>query len=221
MPKKYGIKEKDEVVAHVVTLILTGKLRPGDRIDRNEIADELGLSRVPVQEAMVQLEHDGLVSTRYHRGAFVERFDESTVAEHHEIYGMLNGIAAARAAARGDTDLRQHLDEMCRQMRSLSDPLAFQGVTWDYRRAINERHAGPRLQALIRSSYAFVPQTLWSAYSAARDDVLAHYEIETEAILAGDAEAARAVNERRARLLADTLVTELRRRGVFGQLHDR
>jgi DNA-binding GntR family transcriptional regulator len=220
MPKKYGIKEKDEVVAHVATLILTGKLRAGDRIDRNEIADELGLSRVPVQEAMVQLEHDGLVSTQYHRGAFVERFDESTVAEHHEIYGMLNGIAAARAAARGDTGLQERLVEMCRQMRSVSDPLAFQGIAWDYRRAVNERYAGPRLQALIRSSYAFVPPTLWSAYSDARDDVLAHYEAETAAIRDRDAEEARAINERRARLLADTLVAELRRRGVFGQLHD-
>lgn len=41
MPKVYGIKEKDQVVAHVVHLILTGKLRTGDRIDRNEIADDL------------------------------------------------------------------------------------------------------------------------------------------------------------------------------------
>ena len=99
MPKRYGVKEKDQVVSHVINLVLTGKLRSGDRVDRNEIAHELGLSRVPIQEAVVQLEHDGILSTRYHRGAFVERFDESVVLEHHELYGMLNGIASARAAA--------------------------------------------------------------------------------------------------------------------------
>ena len=98
MPKKYGVKEKDLVVSHVVNLVLTGKLRSGDRVDRNEIAQELGLSRVPIQEAVVQLEHDGILSTPYHRGAFVERFDESVVREHHELYGLLNGIASARAA---------------------------------------------------------------------------------------------------------------------------
>ena len=85
MPKKYGVKEKDLVVAHVVNLILTGKLRSGDRMDRNEIARELGVSRVPIQEAVVQLEHDGILSTRYHRGAFIELFDESVVREHHEL----------------------------------------------------------------------------------------------------------------------------------------
>src|ERR1700759_230076 len=90
MPKKYGVKEKDLVVSHVVNLLLTGKLRSGDRIDRNEIAQELGLSRVPIQEAVVQLEHDGILSTQYPRGAYVERFDESVVREHHEVYGVLS-----------------------------------------------------------------------------------------------------------------------------------
>ena len=101
MPKKYGVKEKDLVVSHVVNLVLTGKLRSGDRVDRNEIAQELGLSRVPIQEAVVQLEHDGILSTQYHRGAYVERFDESVVREHHELYGMLSGLASARAAVDG------------------------------------------------------------------------------------------------------------------------
>jgi DNA-binding GntR family transcriptional regulator len=59
IPKKYGLKEKDEVVAYIYNLVLTGKLRTGDRVDRNEVARELGTSRVPVQEAIVQLEHDG------------------------------------------------------------------------------------------------------------------------------------------------------------------
>ncbi len=98
MPKRYGVKEKDQVVSHIINLVLTGKLRSGDRVDRNEVAHELGMSRVPIQEAVVQLEHDGILSTRYHRGAFVERFDESIVLEHHELYGLLNGMASARAA---------------------------------------------------------------------------------------------------------------------------
>jgi DNA-binding GntR family transcriptional regulator len=65
-------------------------------VDRNEIAEELGLSRVPVHEAVVQLERDGVLSTRYRRGAFVERFDEMVMLENHELYGVLNGIASAR-----------------------------------------------------------------------------------------------------------------------------
>src|SRR3990170_6700704 len=109
MPKKYGVKEKDLVVSHVVNLVLTGKLRSGDRVDRNEIAHELGLSRVPIQDAVVQLEHDGILSTQYHRGAYVERFDESVVREHHELYGLLIGTASARAAVAADPQILEQL----------------------------------------------------------------------------------------------------------------
>ena len=41
MPKKYGVKEKDQVVAHILELLLTGRLRTGDRVDRNEITAAL------------------------------------------------------------------------------------------------------------------------------------------------------------------------------------
>src|SRR5689334_14481394 len=130
MPKKYGVKEKDLVVSHVINLVLTGKLRSGDRIDRNEIANELGLSRVPIQEAVVQLEHDGILSTQYHRGAYVERFDESVVREHHEIYGILNGIASARAAADPDRPIIGHLETLMETMRNNREARAFQEAGW-------------------------------------------------------------------------------------------
>ena len=124
MPKRYGVKEKDQVVSHIINLVLTGKLRSGDRVDRNEVAHELGLSRVPIQEAVVQLEHDGIISTRYHRGAFIERFDESVVLEHHELHGMLLGLASARAAS----DPRPHV---LSQLTSLTDFMSNIQLMWN------------------------------------------------------------------------------------------
>src|SRR6201990_2208290 len=133
MPKRYGIKEKDQVVSHILNLVLTGKLRSGDRVDRNEIAVVLGVSRVPIQEALVQLEHDGIVSTRYHRGAFIERFDEATVLEHHELEGLLNGIASARAATGPTPRILGQLDVFMRSMRNAKDTRAFSDIASDYR----------------------------------------------------------------------------------------
>src|ERR1700712_3316249 len=147
MPKKYGVKEKDQVVSHVVNLVLTGKLRSGDRLDRNEIADELGLSRVPVQEAVVELEHIGVISTRYHRGAFVERFDEGVVREHHELYGVLNGIPSARAAADHRPDLVDQLRATLDALHTSRESRAFHEHSWRYRETINGAYAGPRLKA--------------------------------------------------------------------------
>ena len=214
MPKKYGIKEKDLVVSHVVNLVLTGKLRSGDRLDRNEIAEELGLSRVPVQEAVVELEHGGVVSTRYHRGAFVERFDEGVVREHHEIYGVLNGIAVG-ARGRPHTgprlvdELAGHARPPCTAPRSRA---AFHEHAWrlpqdDQRRVRRAAAAGgdPGVPDVHAAH-------LLAAYLGSHDELLPFYVAETAAIGDGDPDAARAACAGRAEVMGRIMLTELVRR---------
>jgi DNA-binding GntR family transcriptional regulator len=214
MPKKYGVKEKDLVVSHVVNLVLTGKLRSGDRVDRNEIANDLGLSRVPIQEAVVQLEHDGILSTQYHRGAYVERFDESVVREDHELYGLLSGIASARAAVDGLPRILDQLAALTDVMRGSKESRAFQEAASQFRRVINDEYAGPRLQAAIRSSQTFMPRAFWRSYLN-HDEMLPSYEAETAAIRRHDPDSARAACVERSAVMAKVTIGELVRRRVF------
>lgn len=220
MPKKYGVKEKDQVVNHILNLVLTGKLRSGDRVDRNEIAVGLGVSRVPIQEALIQLEHDGIVSTRYHRGAFVERFDEDTVLEHYELDGLLNGIASARAASNPTPRILGRLDALMRSLRTAKDSRVFSELAAEYRHAVNDEYAGPRLHATIRASQELIPHAFWMSYQNNRDDVLPYYEDETSAIHRRDPEAARAACVGRAYLMAQSMLAELFRRRVFAAPDD-
>jgi DNA-binding GntR family transcriptional regulator len=203
------------VVSHVVNLVLTGKLRSGDRVDRNEIAHELGLSRVPIQEAVVQLEHDGILSTQYHRGAYVERFDESVVREHHEIYGLLSGIASARAAVAANPVILDRLHALLETMRGSRESRGFQDAAWQFRRTINDEYAGPRLAAAIRASQAFIPRAFWLTYLTNHDEMLPFYEAEAHAIDRGDTDDARAACVERAAAMARIMLAELVRRGVF------
>jgi DNA-binding GntR family transcriptional regulator len=215
MPKKYGVKEKDLVVSHVVNLVLTGKLRSGDRVDRNEIANDLGLSRVPIQEAVVQLEHDGILSTQYHRGAYVERFDESVVREHHELYGLLTGIASARAAVDGLPRILDQLGAFVVAMRGSKESRAFQETAWKFRNLINDEYAGPRLQAAIHASQTFIPRGFWLSYLNNHDELLPSFEAEADAIHRRDPNGARAACAERSEVMAKIMLGELVRRGVF------
>jgi len=215
MPKKYGVKEKDQVVDHIVNLVLTGKLRSGDRLDRNEIAEELGLSRAPVQEAVVQLEHDGILSTRYHRGAYVERFDHQAVLEHHEIDGVLNGVASARAASDPSDELVERLGEVLENLRSRVESKGFQQAAAKFRRSVNDAYAGPRLQAAIRAASTLMPRTFWTAYTDSHDQLLPFYEAEFAAITGREPDKARAACEERSRLMGRIMLAELVRRGVL------
>ena len=74
---------------------------------------------------------------------------------------------------------------------------------------------GPRLQAAIRASQAFIPQGFWLAYHNNRAEMLPLYEAEAAAIQRRDPDGARAACGERAELMARIMLSELVRRGVF------
>lgn len=91
-------KTSAAVVDHIIERLFKGELRSGDRIDHDELERALGISRLPVREALVILERDGIVSTKYHRGVFVEPFDGQSILDDFEIMGLLSGLAVRRLA---------------------------------------------------------------------------------------------------------------------------
>lgn len=82
----------------VLGMILRGELQPGQRINEPDMASRLGISRVPVREALRQLESTGLVVARKHAGVFVHEPLAQEVRELYEMRGMLDGFAGRRAA---------------------------------------------------------------------------------------------------------------------------
>lgn len=89
-----GSLVRDEVLA----LILRGELQPGQRINEPDVAARLGVSRVPVREALRALESSGLVSSRKHAGVFVRTLEAKEVADLYELRSLLDGHAGQRAA---------------------------------------------------------------------------------------------------------------------------
>ena len=101
----------DHVAERLRGMIFSGALRPGERLRQNEIAAELGVSRLPVREAVQVMERDGLVVVEPHLGAFVAPFDAQVIHDHFEIVGLVQGVAARRLAERGDPELLARLED--------------------------------------------------------------------------------------------------------------
>ena len=80
-------------------LILRGEIRAGERINEPDIASRLGVSRVPVREALRELESSGLVEARKHAGVFVRRLGAEEVRALYELRALLDGFAGRRAAS--------------------------------------------------------------------------------------------------------------------------
>lgn len=90
--------------------ILRGDLAPGDRINEPDVCARLQVSRVPVREALRELESSGLVSSRKHSGTFVREIQDAEVLDLYEMRSLLDGFAGAKAAALPNT-ARQSLSQ--------------------------------------------------------------------------------------------------------------
>jgi len=91
--------------------ILDGTLKPGERLVEDRLSAELGVSRVPVREALRGLSAEGLVTLLPHRGATVVEVTPETVTELVEVRALLEGLNARLAAQRHDPEIVAQLEE--------------------------------------------------------------------------------------------------------------
>ncbi len=82
-------------------LILSGDLKPGDRISELSIVDRLGMSRTPIRMALVRLEEEGFLEAIPSGGFSIKAFSERDIYDAIELRGTLEGFAARIAAERG------------------------------------------------------------------------------------------------------------------------
>jgi DNA-binding GntR family transcriptional regulator len=91
---------RDVVFDAIREAILKGVLKPGERLMEVQLAEEMGVSRTPVREAIRKLELEGLVVMVPRKGAYVAGLSLKDAAEVFEIRHSLEGLAAALAAER-------------------------------------------------------------------------------------------------------------------------
>ncbi|MBE8519769.1 GntR family transcriptional regulator [Amycolatopsis sp. H6(2020)] len=92
--------------------ILTGRLRPGDRLVERELAEDLGVSRVPVREAIRSLEAEGFVVVQSPRRVVVRQLARVDVEELFDVREALEGLAAGLAAERAGAAELKRLDRV-------------------------------------------------------------------------------------------------------------
>ena len=81
--------------------IVTLRLRPGERLSENELADRFGTSRAPVREALIRLVEDGLIEVRPQRGSFVSPISLRAMERARFVREALEVAITRRAAETG------------------------------------------------------------------------------------------------------------------------
>jgi DNA-binding GntR family transcriptional regulator len=147
----------EQVRLYVRRLIFDGVLRQGQRVPQDAIAQTLGVSRIPVREALIALEREGWTTIVPHRGAFVNALDEQSVRDHYELYGLFYGFGVRRAVERSGPELAGKLDPIQKKIAKAKDSGKLHELTLDFHRLVIDAANSPRLRTMLRQMTDIVP----------------------------------------------------------------
>ena len=205
----------DLVAIHVRSLIFNGLLRQGDRVHQDDIARQLGVSRIPVREAIIALDREGWLTITPHRGAFVHGLDEDALRDHYELLGLVYGLAARRAVSRTTPDGRERLRAAQQALAAAGTPDALHDTNDAFLRTLLAMARSPRLGSVMRNMSTVVPGNFFELVpgSGAIQQVGAREIV--DAIDACDADAAAAACVTLLTDQGDLVIKLLASRGMF------
>ena len=147
------------LVQRLRAAILSGKYKPGDRLNESMIAREFDISRIPVREALLQLQETGLVTNRKHRGMFVTQLSEEDTQKINSVRMVLETEALKLARAHMTAEVAATLTALVDQMESWSGEsveaaeldLKFHRTIWE---ASGNPHLAKTLESLLAALFA-------------------------------------------------------------------
>lgn len=160
-----------EVVSHLRDAIYAGRLEAGQPIRQEAVAEELGVSRLPVREALRQLEAEGLVVSRPHIGARVALLDFAECEVIYKIRERLDPLAFAESVANITDEQVEAARALYEELEHVRDDLvAYLEYDRDLHLACNAGVASPRLLQMVSG--------LWGATQQYRRILLRTYGAE-------------------------------------------
>lgn len=161
----------EQAAIYIRRLIFDGELRPGDRVPQDRIAAALGMSRIPVREALIGLDREGWVRIEMHRGVFVATLDESTIHDHYDLLALAYAFGARRAAAHWDDECDRQLADIRADFERATDPGERQRLATAFHAAVAIAAGSPRLRSMLRAMPPLVPGALFDVVPDAVADL--------------------------------------------------
>jgi DNA-binding GntR family transcriptional regulator len=139
----------EEVAELLRQRIFSGELAPGAWIDELKLAEQYGISRTPLREALKVLATEGLVTMKLRRGAYVTEVSDRDLAEVYHLLAVLEADAAGAVAAEASAAQLHELEALHQELEAAARP---EGGDREQFFALNERfHL--RLLALARNRW--------------------------------------------------------------------
>ena len=137
--------------------VVSGEYAGGDQIRQEAVATELGVSRIPIREALLQLEAEGLVVIHTHKGAIVASLTSADAADLFEARLLVEPAVVKKAiemATPADiARVRACLNEYEKAAKGGGDPETLSRLNWAFHTAMCEPAGRPRMVSILLSLY--------------------------------------------------------------------
>ncbi|GLU38411.1 GntR family transcriptional regulator [Pseudomonas sp. NBRC 100443] len=190
------VTAEEEAYSYLLDAICKGQYRTGDRLIAEDIANDIGMSRMPVREAFRRLAAEGLVTLRPNRGAIVSGLNIEEMREVFEMRSALEGLAIRLAVPKlGERQLarlERLLDEMDDYRDDSAEWVSRHRVFHEYLCSLAER---PRLLRQINALYSVIEphMRLWLQHVDKPMSAREEHAVILDALRSGDAREAERV----------------------------
>jgi DNA-binding GntR family transcriptional regulator len=186
----------DSVYNSLEDAILSGRIRPGERLVETWIAEQLQVSRTTVREALLKLEHEGYAVSKPRRGTFVTRLAREDALDLCYSRALIESFAVSSGYTRIDERLFDTLEgclERMRRCRLPGDVPELIQIDLAFHRPLIELGGSRRLIELwssLNGQIGALVLTSLEAQHASIDDVVAFHKQLLDALRSGDAQIA-------------------------------
>ncbi|MGM7648477.1 GntR family transcriptional regulator [Nocardia sp. JW2] len=208
----------EDVATYVRELIITGRVRPGEFLRIEPIAEAVGVSNTPVREGLLLLSGEGFVELVPRRGFMVSQFSKQDVHDLFWAQATMAGELASRAAksitARELDHLASVVDAHAHAAESGSDDAL---VTYghEFHRSVNLAANSRRLTMLLATVVKQLPNRFYISIEGHGEDVLRDHPLILDALQKRRSKAANSLMRDHIMSSADELIAMLEKQGLW------
>ena len=205
----------EQVHEAIVSEISSGKLKPGERIIQEQIAQVLGVSRQPVQQALLLLRNQGVLRDAPGRGLIVASLDLEQVSNMYDIRAVMEGLAFRKAAERNAEWAKQqgpaliHNGRKAAAGNSVAAMIAADLKLHDFIYGLSEN---PLIAPQMQAQWTYTQRVMGEVLM--RDelprDIWNQHEAMLEAVMAGDGATAESLARQHVTQAATVMISRLR-----------
>lgn len=213
----------EEATRYLRDALVSGAFEPGQRMGVEDLAQQLGVSAMPVREALVALANEGLLEVLPRRGFRVARIRKQDILDVYRVHAFVAGLLAEAAAAIITDEtiaelrrIQREVDRLSRQKLRLAERSAqIEELNFLFHRTINQVPDAERLRWFLRAATRYVPRHFYETIPGWVETTVHDHPDIIEALESRDPATARMVVERHVAQAGEQVVSHLATRGIW------